>query len=361
MTYRVRSGAPDECCSPLLAPAENQMNDVVLTGFCDEVCADKNFERQLAVASALGLEWISLRFFDLGQGVRNVLAATDSDLERIRELLAAYRIRISSIGSPLGKIKLRDTDDGTANQYRPFAEYLSVEVQRICHIARVLQTPLIRGFSFYHPRGTHPADHVPEAAARLRELAGRLAADQLVLGLEVEANLIGQTGELVQRLIESAAASNLVSVFDGANLVVQGFSATDVWRQYLTLRNTLGWVHVKDYLADQAQAAPSAAAAGAFVNEAQLAAFVPAGLGDAAYRQILPDLKREAPAIRARLRQAGWQDPLVFLDLEPHLRQGGQFGGFSGADGFGIALRHLCRLLEKTGVSYQLRDWPLEN
>ena len=342
------------------------MSDVVLTGFCDEVCADKNLERQFAVATALGLEWISLRFFDLGQGVKNILAATDADLEQIRELLTGYGLRVSSIGSPLGKIKLRDMDDGTTNQYRPFAEYLAGEVERICEIATALKAPLVRGFSFYHPRGTNPADYLTEAAARLRELAGRCAQNKLVFGLEVEANLIGQTGDLVRELVVLAEAPNLVSIFDGANLSVQGLSASDVWRQYLAMRGTLGWVHVKDYLAPQGagtynQGASTSGSLSQHVDEESLAAFVPAGLGDAAYRQVLPDLKRELTAIRARLKRAGWEEPLVFLDLEPHLRKGGQFGGFSGADGFGIALRHLCRLLDKTGVSYNLRDWPLKN
>ena len=49
--------------------------------------------------------------------------------------------------------------------------------------------------------------------------------------------------------------------------------------------------------------------------------------------------------------------PGVFVDLEPHVKGGGQFGGFSGPDGFGVALRGLCRVLDKTGVGYQLRGF----
>ena len=47
----------------------------------------------------------------------------------------------------------------------------------------------------------------------------------------------------------------------------------------------------------------------------------------------------------------------MFLDLEPHLKGGGQFGGFSGPDGMGVALRSLCRVLDYVGIDYHLRDF----
>ncbi len=343
------------------------MSDVVLTGFCDEICWDKNLERQFAVAAGLGMEWVSLRFFDLGSGVKNILAADSQDLDQIRKLLETYGLRVSSIGSPLGKVKLLDVADGTNNPYRPFAEYLDNEVTRICEIARQIEAPLVRGFSFYHPCGSDPASHLSEAASRLAQIADRCAADRLIFGLEVEANLIGQTGDLVHHLVVSAGKPNLLSIFDGANLVVQGMTASEVWKQYLAMRGSLGWVHVKDYLAGSAAsdspaaepAVSSGRAVSPHVEEESLAAFVPVGLGESAYPQVLPDLKRELPAIRQRLQTGGWNAPLVFLDLEPHLRKGGQFGGYSGPDGFGVALRYLCKLLDRSGLSYRLRDWPL--
>jgi len=49
--------------------------------------------------------------------------------------------------------------------------------------------------------------------------------------------------------------------------------------------------------------------------------------------------------------------PGVFLDLEPHLKGGGQFGGFSGPDGMGVALAGLCRLLDYVGIEYHRRDF----
>ena len=47
----------------------------------------------------------------------------------------------------------------------------------------------------------------------------------------------------------------------------------------------------------------------------------------------------------------------MFVDLEPHVRGGGQFGGTSGPDGMGVALRGLCRVLDRVKVGYHLRDY----
>ena len=56
-----------------------------------------------------------------------------------------------------------------------------------------------------------------------------------------------------------------------------------------------------------------------------------------------------------QLRQRGI--PGFFLDLEPHVKGGGQFGGFSGPDGFGVALRGLCRVLDDVGIGYHLTQF----
>ena len=47
----------------------------------------------------------------------------------------------------------------------------------------------------------------------------------------------------------------------------------------------------------------------------------------------------------------------MFLDLEPHVKGGGQFGGFSGPDGMGVALRGLCQVLDYVDIDYHLRDF----
>lgn len=49
--------------------------------------------------------------------------------------------------------------------------------------------------------------------------------------------------------------------------------------------------------------------------------------------------------------------PGFFLETEPHLKGGGQFGGFSGPDGMGVAVRALCSALDYADIGYKLRDF----
>ena len=67
------------------------------------------------------------------------------------------------------------------------------------------------------------------------------------------------------------------------------------------------------------------------------------------------DFKETILKLERKLKRRGI--PGVFLDLEPHVKGGGQFGGFSGPDGMGVALRGLCRLLDYLSIGYHLRDF----
>ena len=91
------------------------------------------------------------------------------------------------------------------------------------------------------------------------------------------------------------------------------------------------------------------------VNEDALTDFVPADIGDSGHEAILRDFRDYLPALEKKLKRMGV--PGVFLDLEPHLKKGGQFGGFSGPDGMGVALRALNSLLDYVKIDYRLRDF----
>ncbi len=326
-----------------------QASRVLLSALADEAAFDLSAVEQFAALAAIGLEYYSIRHIDVGKGVKNVMKLTLGEIQKIRHLEDRYGLNVASIASPIGKVKLVDKADGTKNAYVPFKQYLAKDVARACELAHAFETKLIRGFSFYHPRGEHAEDHLEQAVDQIGRIAEACHRSDLTFGLEVEANLVGQTGKLLAEIHRRVNHPALVLVFDAANLIVQGFSTKEVYAEWEAMKPGLGWVHIKDYRP------VSRSVRGKHVEEDALANFVPADLGAGGHERILRDLKTMLPALTKKLSRRGI--PGVFVDLEPHVRGGGQFGGTSGPDGMGIALRGLCRVLDKASVAYHLRDF----
>jgi sugar phosphate isomerase/epimerase len=322
---------------------------VLISGFADEAAVTKGAVEQLAVFAALGLEYYSLRFIDLGNGVKNVMKLTEPEIKELLRLQQVYGMRVATIGSPIGKIKLRDVQDGSKNVYVPFSKYLNEDVMRAIELCHTFGTKLLRGFSFYPPRGDDPERHVPQASEQIAAIVQRCAAAGVVFGLEVEANLVGKNGRLLAEIYRRVGSPHLKLIFDGGNLSTQNMPAAEVVAEYQAMRHGIGWMHIKDYRID-----PALEWTGT-VDEERLKNFVPADAGDSGHEAIFRDFRSLVPSLETELQRLGV--PGVFLDLEPHLKGGGQFGGFSGPDGMGVALRALLRLLDDAGIGYHLRDF----
>lgn len=320
---------------------------VLLSGFADEAANKKTIEQQFCAFAALGLRYYTIRFIDAGDGIQNVMMLSADAVQRVLSYQAEYGLQVSSLGSPIGKVKLLDVEDGTSNRYVPFRDYLEKDVRRACELANTFGTKLIRGFSFYHPKGTDPESHLNQAIEQLGQIARVCDQHGLTFGLEVEANLIGQTGRLLQKLHEGVSDRAMMLIFDGANLVCQGMTTEQTFEEYQAMKQGLGWLHIKDYKKPLSRSS--------HVDEESLKSFVPADQGDSGHEAILRDIKQGYTALLSKLSQRGI--PGLFLDLEPHVKGGGQFGGFSGPDGFGVALRGLCRLLDYVGLPYDLRSF----
>ena len=88
--------------------ANSETPTVILSGFADEAAQHKLAEPQFAAFAALGLQYYSLRFIDVGQGIKNVMQLTTPEIQKVRHLEDDYGLNVSSIGSPIGKVKLVD-------------------------------------------------------------------------------------------------------------------------------------------------------------------------------------------------------------------------------------------------------------
>ena len=326
---------------------------VLLSAFADEATRPdaKTVVEQLAAMAALGLRYYSPRFLDLtGSGtVAHVVDLDTADLESLARLNADYGMSVASIGSRIGKIKLRDEADQSHNKYVPFETYLETEVKNTIRAAHGLGTKLVRGFSFYGKAAADPRPYLPETIDRLGKLADLMAGEDLIYGVEIEPNLVGQTGELLAEIARQVDRENLVLIYDGGNIAAQNKNAQTCFDEYELMRPYLGWIHVKDYAID------SSLTWDGYVDEERLKNFVPADHGDSGHPRVLADLKNHLPELTAKMQKLGV--PGFFAEAEPHLKGGGQFGGFSGPDGMGVAVRALCRLLNDAEIGYGLRTF----
>lgn len=327
------------------------MPSVLLSAFADEGANTKTAIEQMTTLAALGLSYYSPRFIDvLGTGkVKHVTELDESELKQLAKMQGDYGVKVTSIGSRLGKVKLWDFKDASHNRYVDPKTYLETEVPATLNAAQALGAKLIRGFSFYHPLGESPTGYVAQAAERLGPIVEACAKVGCLFGLEVEPNLVGQNGRELANLAKAVGHPNLVCVYDAGNMACQNLSPETCFREYEAMRDSFGWMHIKDYKIDRSLQWTGV------VDEERLKNFVPADVGDGGHEMILRDLREHIPAMEAKLKPLGV--PGVFLEVEPHLKGGGQFGGFSGPDGLGVAVRALCRILDYVEINYHLRDF----
>ena len=220
---------------------------ILLSGFADEAANSKTIDQQFSAFAALGMRYFSIRFVDVGDGIKNVMALDDAELTIVKEKMDEYGLNVATLGSPLGKVKLQDIDDGTTTPYRPFEEYIADEVPRACELTNALGAKLIRGFSFYHPRGSEIEDHFAQAVDQIGKIVDVCDSHGLTYGLEVEANLVGQTGDYLARIHQQVNHDAMLLIFDGGNLVTMGLTSDEVFEQYVAMKPGLGWLHIKDF------------------------------------------------------------------------------------------------------------------
>ena len=271
-----------------------------LSGFSDEISPD--FTEQCAVATALGLKYIELRSaWDV-----NILDLQPEQLSRMKETLTAHGLKVSSIGSPIGKIFI-DED------FPPHLE----RMRHAAEVARFFDTPYVRIFSFFLRPGADPADQRDEVIDRMRALARVAENADLILLHENEKEIYGDTPARCLDVVRSVGSPHLRLAWDPANFVQVGVRPyTD---GYAVLRQHLEYVQIKDALAADGTV-------------------VPAGQGDG----------EVARTIRA-LRHDGFDG---FFSLEPHLAAGHATGGFSGPEQFRRAWQAFTDLLKTEGIEY---------
>jgi sugar phosphate isomerase/epimerase len=191
-------------------------------------------------------------------------------------------------------------------------------MRRIADVAGLLGTTIVRVFSFFIPAGEPPERYRQTVIDRMGALAQIAAERGILLAHENEKEIYGDIPERCADLIASVGSPALRATFDAANFVQCGVRPhTD---GYELLRPHLVYLQVKDALAATGQV-------------------VPAGQGDGEVRETL-----------AALAASGFSG---YASLEPHLAEGGRFGGFSGTQEFRRAAAALKGLLRELSIPWQ--------
>ena len=274
---------------------------VILSGFADEISPDPG--EQLETLAAHSISHLELR----SAWGTNVADLDDRQVGAFRTALAAAGVRVSAIGSPIGKIDIS----------APLAPELD-RMRRVADVAVELGTGLVRVFSFYIPPG-QPAQRFRQAVIDRMAALADIALDRgLMLAHENEKEIYGDIPERCADLIDAVGSPALRATFDAANFVQCGVAPHT--RAYPLIRPHLVYLQVKDALAATGEV-------------------VPAGQGDGQVRETL-----------AELAGSGFEG---YVSLEPHLALAGRHGGFSGPGGFARAATALKALLADLSVPWR--------
>ena len=288
-----------------------------ISGFADEI--DQNLTVQIESLNKLGIRYVEMRGVD-GQ---NLIYHSDEKVTEIKNRLDEAGIRLSAIGSPLGKI-------GIDEDFEPHFEAF----KRAVEIAHRMDVRNIRMFSFYVPWQEMLAnpgckENVKERVmGRIGRFVSYAAAEDVVLLHENEKGIYGEKAPECKELTDAYAGEHFKAIFDFANFVQAG---QDTLAAYELLKDHIAYIHVKDALSENGQV-------------------VPAGYGDGNVAVIL-----------RKLFERGFDG---FFSLEPHLFDFTGFTGLergtskietapgkalSGYEAFALAHSSLLKVLESVG------------
>ncbi len=271
-----------------------------LTGFADEISPE--LEEQLETLAQESMGYMELRsVWNI-----NVLDLTDDELDRVKSATAERGIRISSIGSPIGKVPVTDTFGPHLERFR-----------RALRAADAMEAPYVRVFSFFIPEGQEPGHYREEVIDRMGIMAGEAEYSGVTLLHENEKEIYGDVPSRCLDILAGVGSPALRAAWDAANFVQCGVMPYK--EGYASLRPYVEYMHVKDTLSGSDRV-------------------VPAGEGDG-----------QLPETLSALRASGFDG---FFSLEPHLASAGTYSGFSGHALFRKAAGDFKDLLRRQGIEW---------
>jgi len=273
-----------------------------LSAFADEVTDD--FLKQVKYLAGEHVGYIEPRFINK----KNIMDLTKNELNEAKKMIDDHGLKVSAIGSPIGKVKLDE----------PFGLHLD-KFKHAVELAVFFETPYIRMFSYYAPAGRNIDDFRDQVMERMAAKVELLTDVDVTMVHENEAKIYGHTAEQCVDIVKTIDSPKLRLVYDPANFV---------WGEKITNNVEVCWPVMKPYIVHM------------HIKDWKLGAkdvgSIP-GEGDGQIKELLAEL--------AAMEYEGC------LTMEPHLQTGGQFGGSTGPELFSKAIAAVRELAAEVGLT----------
>lgn len=273
-----------------------------LSAFADEVTDD--FLEQVKYLASEKVGYIEPRFIDK----KNIMDLTKSELNEVKKKIEDHGLKVSAIGSPIGKVKLDE----------PFEPHLD-KFKHAVELAMFLETPFIRMFSYYAPEGENIDDYREKVMERMAAKVEVLSDVNVTMVHENEAHIYGHTAENCVDIVKTIDSPKLRLVYDPANFVWGEKKLDNVESCWPVMKPYVVHIHIKDWKLGSKDVGS-----------------IP-GEGDGQIKELLAEL--------AAINYEGC------LTMEPHLQSGGQFGGSTGPELFSRAIEAVRELSAEVGLA----------
>jgi sugar phosphate isomerase/epimerase len=272
-----------------------------LSAFADEVTED--FQAQVEFLAGEKVGYIEPRFINK----KNIMDLSKGELEEARKMVRDHGLKVSAIGSPIGKVRLDE----------PFEPHLD-KFKHAVDLALFFETPYIRMFSYYPPEGKDVNDYREQVMERMAAKVEVLDGADVTMVHENEAHIYGHTAANCVDLVKTIDSPKLRLVYDPANFVWGEKTTNNVEVCWPLMKPYVVHIHIKDWKLGSTDVGS-----------------IP-GEGDGQIRELLAEL--------AAMNYEGC------MTMEPHLQKGGQFGGSTGPELFSKAIAAVREIADEVGL-----------
>jgi len=272
-----------------------------LSAFADEVTED--FLAQVEYLAGEKVGHIEPRFINK----KNIMDLSKAELDEARKMIRDHGLKVSAIGSPIGKVKLDESFEPHLDKFKHAVD-----------LALFFETPFIRMFSYYAPEGKDINDYREQVMERMAAKVEVIADADVTMVHENEAHIYGHTAANCVDLVKTIDSPKLRLVYDPANFVWGEKMTNNVEVCWPVMKPYVVHIHIKDWKL-------GAADVGSIPGE-----------GDGQIRKLLTEL--------AAINYDGC------MTMEPHLQKGGQFGGSTGPELFSKAIATVREIAAEVGL-----------